>query len=297
MEIGILCITLLTWGAAELGMHVSGKAALPIMASLGCGMLIWETLHNEKKQMKVDELSMRYYGACLAAVTVCWLPDNVGAGNGIASLLVSLVLNFWTDALIIDGPKMLVATGVDNFALSYVMGARCRVDDDLPGGKGCNKFISLGLPALLYFAIVGTLLLLWPRLKREWRDKLSLGRRFFKHDYDTKIFPGFVMGVILYTSVVELAPHIKHDEGGYISLLCMLCLFVFAPYGIGRLDNIEKDTEAQIAQAALIHPQGEGGPQGAKPHDDKPQGANPQGANPQGGDLCRPAGGYLDIQF
>lgn len=253
--VGIVGVSVATWGFAMIGHTTTSKEYLPLVSSLGCGMLVFETLHDDRKQRGVDELSPRYYIACVLAVMVCWLPEIYGSGGGVYGLLVSLVLNFVTDSLIIDGAAMLVATGMDNIALAYVMGSRCKADVACSGG---DKFISIYLPAILYFVIVSTLQVWWPMLKTKYQfTGINVGGCFKPDTYKTQVFPGAVMGVILYTSIVELAPHIQHEEGNIVSLGCMLLLFVVAPMILAFLDWLEdrlsKRQRRRVAAAVPEH--------------------------------------------
>ena len=251
--VGIVGVSVTTWGFAMIGHTTTSKEYLPLVSSLGCGMLIFETLHDDRKQRGVDELSHRYYIACILAVMVCWLPEIYGSGGGVYGLLVSLVLNFVTDSLIIDGAAMLVATGMDNIALAYVMGSRCMAD---VACSGSDEFISIYLPAILYFVIVSTFQVWWPMFKKKYNcTGIDVSRCFKPDTYKTQVFPGAVMGVILYTSIVELAPHIQHEEGNTVSLGCMLLLFVGAPVILAFLDWLEdRLSKRQRRRGAAVVP-------------------------------------------
>jgi hypothetical protein len=183
--------------------------------------------------------------------------DLIPAKGGVG-LLASLVLNFATDALISSSVSMVIATMFDNAALAYLLGSRAHTID-INGGE---LDMYLYVPGSVYFAIMAIMRI--PPLQG-WAKTLE------KYNY----FAGFVMGIVLFTAVIELAPHIVEqkevDKG--LTAAALACMFVGAPLLLLFLKRYAGEDE------------------------EDPMDANPQGDKPQGSDLRPPAGGYMNIQF
>ncbi len=234
MYVAIGVATLATLGGSLAGYHWHSLYAVPPIAGLGCGLLIWETIIDERKTKSTVKrglyYELKYYSSCACAVAICFFTDLIPSGGGLG-LLVSLLLNFSTDALISTKVTMVVATTFDNVALTYLLGSRARK-------KLITDFwlsVYLILPAIVY--LFAMLIVQCSRLK-QWAEKLK--------DSDSNGFTGFVMGIVLYTSLIELAPHMVEMDNTdkRYTAFALAGMFLIAPGVLLCLAEKPKDKQS-----------------------------------------------------
>jgi len=169
------------WGSQDY--HVQ---AVPILAGLGCGMLLYD-LFDDMRTSKKDIRAWVYIVGQGVGAFICWGADRVFGGA--AGLLVAVTLNYMIDALV-GGNNLprIIATAFDNVALAYLLGARSERD-------GLSKGLYVYTPGAIY---VGLCLMVM-RLKTGLEGNLKL------------FSEGATVGVILYTAVIELAPHMVEN--------------------------------------------------------------------------------------
>jgi len=225
-----ICVaTLATLGATQAGYYYHSSYAVPPIAGMGCGLLVWETIIDERKKKHVAinaQGELQYYGSCACAVAACFLMDIIPNGGG-AGLLVALVLNFATDALISTKVPMVVATSFDNAALTYLLGSRAYTNNI----DGWKLYLYLWAPGAVYLAAM--VIMQFPR-PNKWAIQLE--------ESPTNYYKGLVIGIMLYTAVIELAPHIvdMDDTDKRWTALALSCMFILAPMLLLFLKHFEK---------------------------------------------------------
>lgn len=159
--------------------------AVSILAGLGCGMLLYDLLVDLKKGNDMELRAWKFVLGMGAGAFVCWGADELLKPP--SGLLVAMILNYLIDALVGENKlPMIVATALDNLSLAYVMGAR---------SAGEDKLLYVYAPGIIYAAACLICMKLKPNAPEGWEQLGS----------------GAVVGVVMYTAVIELAPHMVYD--------------------------------------------------------------------------------------
>ena len=209
---------------------VPPEKIVPILAGMGVGMLTWSLILDKAEKGADFVIQAKGYlviGGIALAAGVCYAGDHVGGGGN--GLLVAVTLNFMFDAFISDGPAQIAATSFDNMALAYLLG-HCASPSAVPSTEECaSAFQRVYLPGILYVGICICFTFLRQRIE---------GMSLYLHNLGT----GAQIGIILYTVISELAPHMESDEL-WVEGVAILCALFVAPLLHNALERISEKKE------------------------------------------------------
>ena len=203
--VGIFIFALAYW--AEQDYHTE---VVPILAGMGCGLLLWDLfkeMAREAKQAQKFLAMIETVAGMAMGGFICWGADKAfGEGGG---LFVAVGLNFLFDAIIGDEPIKIMATAFDNMALAYMLGARCALNNG-------DETVYVYMPGVLYVVIGWLVTYLRPHAP-------------ILPELLTRLYNGSELGIIIYTSVVELAPHIVENDTTWVSATALAMMIIVAP--------------------------------------------------------------------